>query len=185
MKSLSELPLNHDGSVYHLGLKPEELTYKISPFKIKEDTDNIYILGYSIPKTNNKNNFKIREQIVWAIYGKWQAQHKTKKQYNFSLKSDILVRFEGISETVQKAARNYKYTMAMCAFDEILQYSVELRRDKPKKDVENQKRYKEMIIMNLRTDAFMPYFENIKLTVGVIRSDENKKIQYCISTIEQ
>jgi len=29
MKSLSELPLNSDGSVYHLGLKPEELTYKI------------------------------------------------------------------------------------------------------------------------------------------------------------
>ena len=29
MKFLSELPLNHDGSVYHLGLKPEELTDKI------------------------------------------------------------------------------------------------------------------------------------------------------------
>ena len=29
MKSLSELPLNSDGSVYHLGLKPEELTDKI------------------------------------------------------------------------------------------------------------------------------------------------------------
>ena len=29
MKSLSELPLNSDGSVYHLGLKPEDLTDKI------------------------------------------------------------------------------------------------------------------------------------------------------------
>ena len=29
MKSLSELPLNGDGSVYHLGMKPEDLTDKI------------------------------------------------------------------------------------------------------------------------------------------------------------
>ena len=158
---------------------------KILPFKIKEDADNIYILDYVIPKTNSKVNFKKREQIIWSIYGKWQAQHEAKKQYNIALKSDILIRFEGISETVQKAARNYKYTMAMCAFDEVLQYAVEVRRDEPKKDVENQKRYKEMIVMNLQTVAFKPYFENIKLTVGVVRSDENKKIQYCVSTIEQ
>jgi len=163
----------------------EELFDKILPFKIKEDSDNIYILDYTIPKSNNKENFKAREQIVWSIYGKWQAQHKTKKQYNIALKSDILIRFEGISETVQKAARNYKYTMAMCAFDEILQYAIEVKRDKPKKEVENQKRYKEMIIMNLQTVAFKPYFENIKMIVGVMRSDEHKKIQYCISTIEQ
>ena len=39
--------------------------------------------------------------------------------------------------------------------------------------------------MKLKTEAFKPYFENIKMTVGVVRSDENKKIQYCISTIEQ
>jgi hypothetical protein len=158
---------------------------KILPFKITEDADNIYILDYTIPKSNSKENYKIREQIIWSIYGKWQAKHETKKQYNIALKSDILIRFEGISETAQKAARNYKYTMAMCAFDEVLQYAVEIKRDKPKADVENQKRYKEMIIMNLQTAAFKPYFENIKMTVGVVRSDENKKIQYCVSTIEQ
>ena len=163
----------------------EELIDKLLPFKIHEDADNIYILDYTIPKLNNKKNFKMREQIVWSIYGKWQAIHKTKKRYNIDLKSDILIRFEGISETVQKAARNFKYTMAMCAFDEVLQYAVEIRRDKPKKDVENQQRYKEMIIMNLQTAAFKSYFENIKMTVGVLRSDVNKKIQYCISTIEQ
>jgi len=139
----------------------------------------------SHPKTNSKENFKSREQIIWSIYGKWQAEHAVKKRFNFSLGSDILIRFEGISETVQKAARNFKFTMAMCAFDEILQYAVEVRRDKPKSDVENQRRYKEMIIMNLRTEAFKPYFENIKMTVGVVRSDESKKIQYCITTIEQ
>jgi hypothetical protein len=162
-----------------------KFTDKILPFKIIEDVDNIYILNYTIPKSNNKENFKAREQIVWSIYGKWQAQHEEKKQYNIALKSDILIRFEGISETVQKAARNYKYTMAMCALDEVLQYAVEVKRDKPKPEVENQRRYKEMIIMNLQTAAFKPYFENIKMTVGVVRSDESKKIQYCISTIEQ
>jgi hypothetical protein len=158
---------------------------KIQPFKIEEDIDNIYILDYAIPKANNREHFKIREQIIWSIYGKWQAIHPAKKRYNIALKSDILIRFEGISETVQKAARNYKYTMAMCAIDEVLQYAVEIKRDKPKQDVENQRRYKEMIIMNLQTAAFQPYFENIKMTVGVVRSDENKKIQYCITTIEQ
>jgi len=158
---------------------------KIFPFKIKEDTDNIYILDYTIPKLNNKQNFKMREQIIWSIYGKWQALHKTKKRYNIALKSDILIRFEGISETVQKAAKNYKYTMAMCALDEVLQYAIEIKRDKPKKEVENQRRYKEVIIMNLQTAAFIPYFENIKMIVGVLRADENKKIQYCITTIEQ
>jgi len=163
----------------------EEFIDKILPFSIKEDVDNIYILDYTIPKSNNKKDFKIREQIVWSIYGKWQAMHKTKKRYNIALKSDILIRFEGISETVQKAARNYKYTMAMCAFDEVLQYAIEVKRDKPKNNVENQRRYKEMIIMNLQTAAFMPYFENIKMTVGVLRTDDSKKIQYCISTIEQ
>ena len=155
----------------------KEFTNKVMPFKITEDTDNIYILGYTIPKSNNKANFKTREQIVWSIYGKWQAEHEEKKQYNLALKSDILIRFEGISETVQKAARNYKYTMAMCAFDEVLQYAVEIKRDKPKPEVENQRRYKDMIIMNLQTTAFKPYFENIKMTVGIVRSDESKKIQ--------
>jgi hypothetical protein len=163
----------------------EEFADNILPFNIKEDAENIYILDYIIPKLNSKENFKTREQIVWSIYGKWQAIHEEKKRYNIALKSDILIRFEGITETVQKAARNFKYTMAMCAFDEVLQYAVEVKRDKPKKGVENQRRYKELIIMNLHTAAFKPYFENVKMTVGVLRTDENKKIQYCISTIEQ
>jgi hypothetical protein len=75
--------------------------------------------------------------------------------------------------------------MAMCAFDEVLQYAVEVKRDMPKEDVTNQRRYKEMIIMNLQTEAFKPYFENIKMIVGVVRSNESKKIQYCVTTIEQ
>jgi len=166
-------------------LGTENSTDQILPFRITEKDGNIYILDYVIPKSNVKENFKKREQIIWSIYGKWQAQHEKKKRYNNALKSDILIRFEGISETVQKAARNYKYTMAMCAFDEVLQFAVEVDRDKPKKNVRNQERYKEMIIMVLQTAAFKPYFENIKMIVGVMRSDESKKIQYCISTIEQ
>ena len=87
----------------------ETLIDTLSSFEINEDADNIYILEYTIPKSNHKQNFKIREQIVWSIYRKWQASHEKKKRYNFALKSDILIRFDGISETVQKAARNYKY----------------------------------------------------------------------------
>ena len=43
---------------------------RVTPFEIKEDPKNIYILDYTIPKSNNKETFKIREQIVWSIYGK-------------------------------------------------------------------------------------------------------------------
>jgi len=168
-----------------MGIKKHIESDKVLSFQITEDADNIYIPDYAIPKSNSKENFKKREQIIWSIYGKWQAEHESKKQYNIALKSDILIRFEGISETVQKAAKNYKYTMAMCAFDEVLQFAVEVKRDEPKKGVENQKRYKEMIIMNFQTEAFKPYFQNIKMIVGVVRSDERRKIQYCISTIEQ
>ncbi|MCL2028589.1 MAG: hypothetical protein FWG79_08930 [Bacteroidales bacterium] len=163
----------------------QDVVDRVLPFRIAEDESNIYILDYVIPKSNNRENFKTREQIIWSIYGKWQAKHESKQRYNVALKSDILIRFEGISETVHKAAKNYKYTMAMCAFDEILQFAVEVRRDKPKKDVENQRKYKEMIIMNFKTETFKPYFENIKMIVGVTGSKESRKIQYCISTIEQ
>jgi hypothetical protein len=45
----------------------EEFADKILPFNIQEDADNIYILDYIIPKSNNKGNCKIREQIVWSI----------------------------------------------------------------------------------------------------------------------
>ena len=59
---------------------------KIQPFKIEEDTENIYILDYTIPKANSREHFKIREQIIWSIYGKWQAIHPAKKRYNIALK---------------------------------------------------------------------------------------------------
>ena len=69
--------------------------------QITEDNENIYIEDYTIPKANNKKNFKTREQIIWSIYGKWQAQHNTKEQYNMALKSNILIRFEGITQWVK------------------------------------------------------------------------------------
>jgi len=39
---------------------------------IKEDVYNIYIVNYVIPKGIDKADIKVRENIVWAMLGKWQ-----------------------------------------------------------------------------------------------------------------
>jgi len=66
------------------------------PFEITEDTDNIYILNYIIPKDNNKENLKKREKIIWEMYGRWCVENPNKKGFNKNLKCDIIVTFSGI-----------------------------------------------------------------------------------------
>ena len=42
-----------------------------------------------------------------------------------------------------------------------------------------------MIIMNVNTPAFLPYFDKIKMLVGITKQKKNaKKIQYSITAIE-
>jgi hypothetical protein len=142
--------------------------------KISEDNDNIYIEDYIIPKGREKEDIKAREKIINAIYRKWTAENPEKCLLNEDLKDFIYVKFESINETVNKAARSYKSTMAMFHLTDILKNAKVTGRDKPDRNTKNQAKYTQMIIMQ---------WEKVKLIVG--EKSTGLKIQYCITSLEQ
>ena len=151
--------------------------------KIKEDSNNIYIGDYTIPKGREKSDIKTRENIVWAMLGKWLSENPLKRKKNVDLKDYIYLRFDGMQETVNKAARNYKSTMAVFELDFILANAIKTNIDKPKS--KRQEKFLEMLIMKVETTAFLPYFDSVKMLVGITKQKKNaKKIQYSISAIE-
>ena len=160
----------------------EKFINKVLSFNILEDTDNIYILNYIIPKENNKENFKQREALIWEMYGHWCVENREKKCFNKNLKCDIFVTFSGISETVEKSARNYKSTMAFLELDYVLKNAYKIEEDKPHSK-RQQKEYEKMLIMQADTNSFKPYFDRIKLIVGVRKN--GRKNMYCITAIEK
>jgi len=150
---------------------------------IREDTENVYIDDYTIPKGSEKTCIKTRENVIWAILGKWLSQNPLKRKKNTDLNDYIYLRFDGMQETVNKAARNYKSTMAILQLDFILANAIKVGTDKPQS--KRQEKFLEMIIMNVNTPAFLPYFEKVKMLVGVTKQKKSaKKIQYSITAIE-
>jgi len=79
---------------------------------ITEHNDNVNIENYIIPKGMEKADLKVRENIIWAMLGKWLSKNLLKRKKNTDLNDFIYLRFDGMQETVNKAARNYKSTMA-------------------------------------------------------------------------
>jgi len=150
--------------------------------KITEDNFNIYIEDYTIPKGQEKADIKKRESIIWEMYGRWSVENPDKKSFNKNLKYDIAVTFSGISETVEKSARNYKSTMAFLELDFVLKNACKIKEDKPHSR-RQQKEYEKMLIMQTNTGSFKPYFDQIKLIVGVRKS--GRKNLYCITAIER
>jgi hypothetical protein len=148
--------------------------------KVTEDDENIYIEDYIIPKGMEKEDLKAREKVIWAMYGCWAAENPEKKCYNHNLQSDIFVVFRSITETAEKAARNYKSTMAFHALDLALKHAQKTSQDKPHSN--RQAEFDKILIMEAFTTLFEPYFSKIKVTVGVKRN--NKKLLYCITAIE-
>ena len=119
---------------------------------IKEETGNIYIEDYIIPKGREKVYIKEREKIIWKILSRWIFQNPTKGKINIELNDYIYLRFDGMQETVNKAARNYKATMAILQLDFILVNATKVRIDEPKS--KRQKKFAEIIIMNVDTPFF-------------------------------
>ena len=151
--------------------------------EITEDTDNIYIEDYIIPKGREKEDIKARENIVWAMLGKWLSKNPLKRKKNADLEDYIYLRFDGMQETVNKSARSYKSTMAVFELDFILSNAIKIGTDKPKS--KRQEVFAEMLIMNVDTPAFQPYFDKVKMLVGITKQKKNaKKIQYSITAIE-
>ena len=150
---------------------------------ISEDYNNVYIEDYIIPKGREKAHIKARENIVWAMLGKWLSKNPLKRKKNADLEDYIYLRFDGMQETVNKAARNYKSTMAVFELDFLLANANKIGTDKPQS--KRQEKFAEMLIMNVNIPAFLPYFEKVKMLVGVTKQKKNaKKIQYSITAIE-
>ena len=150
---------------------------------IIEDEKNIYMEDYIIPKGREKADIKARENIVWAMLGKWLSKNPLKRKKNIDLEDYIYLRFDGMQETVNKAARNFKSTMAVFELDFLLANAVKTGSDKPQSN--RQEKFVEMLIMSIHTPVFLPYFGKVKMLVGVTKQKKNaRKIQYSITAIE-
>ena len=126
-----------------------------------------------IPQGNSREEVKQRDQIIKDFYAGWIAENPEKKMWNDDLQDCILVKYLSITETAEKAARQYESTLAVMRLSELLTKSKKVAEVPPKKGTRNQKPFLKMYIMQL---------DNIKMTVGLQKSTGDK-VQYCITAI--
>jgi len=133
-----------------------------------------------IPRGQTKDDVKVRKKIIMDFYAKWNASNPDKRIYNTDLQNFIYIRFLSIQETAEHASLRYSSTKAVTYLTEILELATIKLRVKPKKEVVNQKRFEEIIIMEYSKAGL----GRIKLTVGVLRGSK-QHVQYCITAIEK
>ena len=126
-----------------------------------------------IPQGNSREEVKLRDQIIKDFYAGWIAENPEKKMWNEDLQDYILVKYLSITETAEKAARQYESTFAVMRLSELLTKSKKVAEVPPKKGTKNQKPFLKMYIMQL---------DNIKMTVGLQKSTGDK-VQYCITAL--
>ena len=125
------------------------------------------------PQGNSREEVKLRDQIIKDFYAGWIAENPEKKMWNEDLQDYILVKYLSITETAEKAARQYESTLAVMRLSELLTKSPKVAEVPPKKGTKNQKPFLKMYIMQL---------DNIKMTVGLQKSTGDK-VQYCITAL--
>ena len=130
-------------------------------------------IDMNIPQGNSREEVKMRDQIIKDFYAGWIAEHPEKKMWNDDLQDYILVKYLSITETAEKAARQYGSTLAVMRLSELLTKSKKVGEVPVKKETKNQKPFLKMYIMQL---------DNIKMTVGLQKSTGDK-VQYCITSI--
>lgn len=128
-----------------------------------------------IPTGRAKEDIKIRERIIKDFYAQWIAGHSEKRIFNVTLGKYICVKFLSINETYEKASRSYESTLAVLRLTEILQNAKLISELPAKRNTKNQKQFEKLLMMQ---------HENIKLTVGVQRSNQDL-VQYCITVPQQ
>ena len=126
-----------------------------------------------IPQGNSREEVKLRDQIIKDFYAGWIAENPEKKMWNDDLQDYILVKYLSITETAEKAARQYESTLAVMRLSELLRKSKKVAEVPPKNGTKNQKPFLKMYIMQL---------DNIKMTVGLQKSTGDK-VQYCITAL--
>ena len=127
----------------------------------------------NIPQGNSRADVKLRDQMIKNFYAGWIAENPEKKMWNDDLQDYILVKYLSITETAEKAARQYESTLAVMRLSELLTKSKKVAEVPPKKGTKNQKPFLKMYIMQL---------DNIKMTVGLQKSTGDK-VQYCITAL--
>ena len=127
----------------------------------------------TIPQGNSREEVKQRDQVIKDFYAGWIAENPEKKMWNDDLQDYILVKYLSITETAEKAARQYESTLAVMRLSELLTKSKKVAEVPPKKGTKNQKPFLKMYIMQL---------DNIKMTVGLQKSTGDK-VQYCITAL--
>ena len=126
-----------------------------------------------IPQGNSREEVKLRDQIIKDFYAGWIAENPEKKMWNEDLQDYILVKYLSITETAEKAARQYESTLAVMRLSELLTKAKKVAEVPPKKGTKNQKPFLKMYIMQM---------DNIKMTVGLQKSTGDK-VQYCITAL--
>ena len=126
-----------------------------------------------IPQGNSREEVKLRDQMIKDFYAGWITENPEKKMWNDDLQDYILVKYLSITETAEKAARQYESTLAVMRLSELLTKSKKVAEVPPKKGTKNQKPFLKMYIMQL---------DNIKMTVGLQKSTGDK-VQYCITAL--
>ncbi|MDR0230677.1 MAG: hypothetical protein LBI82_00970 [Dysgonamonadaceae bacterium] len=142
---------------------------------------NEIILYQEIPLGRTKEEILQREKIIKNFYVAWNIANPGKRIYNVSLQAFIHIKFLSFQETVEKASRSYKSTLAVTYLTEILELATVVNYTKPKEGNKKQSRFYDIIIIMQYSKA---NFGIIKLTVGILRGSR-EKIQYCITTIEK
>jgi len=133
-----------------------------------------------IPQGQTKEDVKIRKKIIMNFYAQWNASNPNKRIYNANLNDFIYVRFLSMQETAEHASLQYKSTKAITYLTEILELATLKTRTNPKREVNNQKRFSEILIMEYKKTGL----GILKLTVGVLKGSK-QHIQYCITAIEK
>lgn len=131
------------------------------------------MIDMEIPQGNSREEVRQRDRAIKDFYAGWIAENPEKKIWNDDLKDYIHIKYLSITETAEKAARQYESTLAVLRLSEVLAKSKKIAEVPPKKGTRNQKPFFKMYIMQL---------ENIKMTVGLQKSTGDK-VQYCISAI--
>ena len=127
----------------------------------------------NIPAGTSKEEIKIREKIIKDFYAKWISLPPDKKIWNENLKDYILVKYQSINETYNKAARRYESTLAVFRLTEVMEKAVLKSEKRTKAGDKNQKPYSKLLIM---------LHDGIKLTVGVQKTTQ-EKVQYCLTAV--
>ena len=127
----------------------------------------------NIPTGTSKEDIKIREKIIKDYYANWISDNPEKKIWNDNLQDYILVKYQSINETYNKAARRFESTLAVFRLSEVLKKAVLKSERRTKPGDKNQRPYSKLLIM---------FYDGIKLTVGVKKTTQ-EKVQYCLTAV--